>query len=40
MLIAKSLEFNHPVSNQPIKISAPFDEQWQHVFNRFAWQDL
>ncbi len=40
MLMAKSLEFEHPVSNQPIKISAPFDEQWQQVFNTFSWQDL
>ncbi len=40
MLIAKSLEFNHPVSEQRIKISVPFDEQWQQVFTQFAWQDL
>jgi tRNA pseudouridine65 synthase len=37
MLIAKSLEFNHPVSNQPIKISAPFDEQWQQIFTKLQW---
>ncbi|MEY8252754.1 MAG: tRNA pseudouridine(65) synthase TruC [Colwellia sp.] len=38
MLIAKSLEFNHPVSNKRIKISAPFDEQWQQVFTTLQWQ--
>ncbi|PKH86719.1 tRNA pseudouridine(65) synthase TruC [Colwellia sp. Bg11-28] len=37
MLIAKSLEFNHPISNERIKISAPFDEQWQQVFTTFEW---
>ena len=37
MLIAKSLEFNHPISNKRIKISAPFDEQWQQVFSSFEW---
>ena len=37
MLIAKSLEFNHPISNERIKISAPFDEQWQQVFSTFQW---
>ncbi|AAZ25176.1 tRNA pseudouridine(65) synthase TruC [Colwellia psychrerythraea] len=37
MLIAKSLEFNHPINNDRIKISAPFDEQWQQVFTTFEW---
>jgi len=37
MLIAKSLEFNHPISNERIKISAPFDEQWQQVFETLQW---
>lgn len=37
MLIAKSLEFNHPISKQRIKISAPFDEQWQQIFTTFEW---
>ncbi|PKG86068.1 tRNA pseudouridine(65) synthase TruC [Colwellia sp. 75C3] len=37
MLHAKSLEFNHPVSNERIKISAPFDGQWQQVFTAFEW---
>jgi len=32
MLIAKSLEFNHPISQKRIKITASFDAKWQHVF--------
>jgi tRNA pseudouridine65 synthase len=37
MLHAKSLEFNHPISQKRIKISAPFDVQWQQVFTTFEW---
>jgi tRNA pseudouridine65 synthase len=37
MLIAKSLEFNHPVTNQRMKITASFDEQWQQIFNQLKW---
>jgi len=37
MLIAKSLEFNHPITNEPMKISASFDEQWQQVFTELKW---
>ncbi len=37
MLMAKSLEFNHPMSNERIKISAPFDQQWQQVFSELEW---
>lgn len=37
MLIAKSLSFIHPISQQKITINAQFDEQWQHVFNTLAW---
>lgn len=40
MLIAKSLEFNHPISNERIKISAPFDEQWQQVFDTCQWPSI
>lgn len=40
MLIAKSLEFNHPISNKRIKISAPFDEQWQQVFTECQWPNI
>lgn len=37
MLHAKSLEFNHPISNKRIKISAPFDGEWQRIFTTFEW---
>lgn len=37
MLIAKSLEFNHPVTKEKIKISASFDNQWQQVFAELQW---
>lgn len=40
MLHAKSLEFNHPVSHKIIKISAPFDEEWQKVFTAFEWPKI
>jgi len=38
MLIAKSIEFIHPISNEKIKIQVPFDEQWLGVFKRLDWQ--
>jgi len=37
MLIAKSLEFNHPITNKRMKISASFDSQWQQVFTELQW---
>ncbi len=37
MLIAKSLEFNHPITNERMKISASFDEQWLQVFTELKW---
>jgi len=37
MLIAKSLSFIHPMTQQKIIINAPFDEQWRHVFKKFDW---
>jgi len=40
MLIAKSLEFNHPINNERIKISASFDEQWQQIFTELKWPSI
>ncbi|HCM46954.1 MAG TPA: tRNA pseudouridine(65) synthase TruC [Colwellia sp.] len=40
MLHAKSLEFNHPISNKRIKISAPFDGEWQNIFTTFEWPKI
>ncbi len=37
MLIAQSLEFNHPITNKRMKISASFDDQWQQVFTELQW---
>jgi tRNA pseudouridine65 synthase len=37
MLIAKSLEFIHPIKDINIKIEVPFDQQWQQVFNTLSW---
>jgi len=37
MLIAKSLEFNHPITNERMKISASFDKQWQLIFTELQW---
>jgi len=37
MLIAKSLRFTHPVTDEFITVTAPFDEQWQQVFTALDW---
>ncbi|MGL1957948.1 MAG: pseudouridine synthase [Colwellia sp.] len=37
MLIAKSLAFIHPITELPITITAPFDQQWQQIFSEFNW---
>lgn len=37
MLIAQSLSFIHPISEEKITITAEFDEQWQSVFKALDW---
>jgi tRNA pseudouridine65 synthase len=37
MLIAKSLDFIHPITKKKITITAEFDQQWQHVFTELNW---
>ena len=37
MLIAKKVEFTHPITAQTIVIEADFDAQWRQVFNTFEW---
>lgn len=37
MLIAKSLTFTHPITEEIITVKAGFDEQWQQVFNTLGW---
>ena len=38
MLLAKSIDFIHPVTELAITIEAEFDEQWQQVFSALQWQ--
>lgn len=38
MLHAKQLDFQHPISAQPMRIQAGLDQQWQCLFEHFAWQ--
>lgn len=38
MLIAKSLQFMHPITGKEINIEVDFDEQWQSVFKLLNWQ--
>jgi hypothetical protein len=37
MLIANSLSFIHPITQQRLNIVADFDEQWHHVFKELCW---
>jgi tRNA pseudouridine65 synthase len=37
MLIAKSLSFIHPITEQKVTIIAEFDEQWLRVFAELDW---
>ena len=37
MLIAQTLSFVHPITEQKVTVSAEFDEEWQHVFKALDW---
>ncbi|MFT5297912.1 MAG: tRNA pseudouridine65 synthase [Cognaticolwellia sp.] len=37
MLMAKKVEFIHPVTGLEMLIEAELDEQWQQIFNTFEW---
>ncbi|MCP4411747.1 MAG: tRNA pseudouridine(65) synthase TruC [Gammaproteobacteria bacterium] len=37
MLIAKKLDFVHPITNENISIEVGFDQQWLNVFDKLAW---
>jgi len=37
MLMAKELNFRHPVTGDELVINADFDEQWQQVFKKLDW---
>ncbi len=38
MLMAKEISFIHPINQQLLTVSAPFDQQWQHVFKELNWK--
>lgn len=37
MLMAREIEFEHPVSGQRLSITAPVDQYTQQLFERFGW---
>ena len=37
MLLAKNLDFVHPVTNENISIEVKFDQQWLYVFDKLDW---
>ncbi len=37
MLIAKKLDFVHPITNKHTSIEVNFDQQWLYVFDKLAW---
>ncbi|STO71149.1 tRNA pseudouridine synthase [Avibacterium paragallinarum] len=40
MLHAETLAFNHPITKNRLKITAPLDEQWQCLFDAFSWNGV
>ena len=38
MLIAKKLDFIHPITHKKIAIEVKFDQQWLNVFDKLAWR--
>ncbi|MEE6076113.1 tRNA pseudouridine(65) synthase TruC [Avibacterium paragallinarum] len=40
MLHAETLAFNHPITKNRLKITAPLDEQWQRLFDAFSWNGI
>jgi tRNA pseudouridine65 synthase len=40
LLHAERLTFTHPVSGQPMVISASLDATWLRLVDRFGWQDV
>ncbi|SQI36321.1 tRNA pseudouridine synthase C [Leminorella richardii] len=39
MLHASHLALNHPVTGQPLLISAPWDPTWQNLMKSFGWME-
>lgn len=40
MLHASHLQLTHPVSGEPLRISASWDATWQGVMGQFGWLDV
>ncbi len=40
LLSATSLQFKHPVSKEQLNITAPLDETYQKIVDRFGWGDV
>jgi tRNA pseudouridine65 synthase len=38
MLLAKKLDFVHPITNEKTVIEVKFDQQWHSVFDKLSWQ--
>lgn len=38
LLHAHQLTFMHPITQQPIKLTATLDDTWQQLVERFSWQ--
>jgi tRNA pseudouridine65 synthase len=38
-LIAKSLQFTHPVTQQPMHIETELEAEWLDIFAAFGWDD-
>ena len=38
LLHARQLHLAHPMSGEPLRISAPLDTSWQQLLTEFAWQ--
>jgi len=37
MLLAKKVDFVHPITNEQVSIEAEFDQQWLQVFDELSW---
>jgi hypothetical protein len=37
MLIAKNLDFVHPITNEKVALEVKFDQQWLNVFDKLQW---
>lgn len=39
LLHAQTLTLDHPVTGEPLVLTAGFDEQWTRILKEFAWVD-